>query len=407
MIDVLVLATVLPRARRAGGDVGTGYFLDALRKTGAHVSVLGYDRPGERVAPVPWEIRAGERVIETSEAGPRAPLWYASSLVAGRGYSQQKFVSHAYRAKLRQALSDRPPTLVVIDKAQAGWAAANVPPHVPLVYIAHNVESDLYADQAADSTLSPRALAYRREARHMLRAERHLVHRAVTTWTFGRHDAQVLRRRFPGARVVGFVPVAAPVASPARTEEPLRDVGLLGTWSWKANRLGLEWFVEHVVPQLDPARKIEVAGIGADWLTGHGAVRYLGRVPDATEFVRCSRVMALATRAGSGIQMKALAAIGLGAQIVATPGAVAGLGRLPSFVDTHDDPAAFARAIERRVRQPPDDAVCRNDGAVWIARAADEFDAAIERELELVLGAPVPTSANRDTAFDSGASATR
>jgi hypothetical protein len=385
---VLFLTTVLPRAARVGGDIGSQSFIEALQLAGADVSVIGYDRPGEVTPPVPWEICAGERVIESADSAARAALWYVQSVLARRAYSQQKYVGRRYVQELRAAFTAKPPSVVVIDHAQSAWILAHVPLEIPIVYIAANVESDLYAGQAATASGIVKRVAFRREARYMRQAEDSLIRRAAGIWAAGERDAETLRERYPGCNVTAFVTAGLPAVDVSRPiVEPVRDVGLLGTWSWASNRVGLEWFVREVVRRIPDGVSIEVAGSGADWLAEQAGIQYLGRVPSAERFLDESRVVALPTTAGSGIQIKTCNTIAAGAQIVATHNAIAGLPSIPPFVQVASSADDFACSLVAQLRTPTDARERRTAGWEWITGLKQNFNGTVAEQLLVAMEA--------------------
>ncbi|HCD7521890.1 TPA: glycosyltransferase family 4 protein, partial [Klebsiella pneumoniae] len=111
------------------------------------------------------------------------------------------------------------------------------------------------------------------------------------------------------------------------------DVSLLGTWSWDANMKGLRWFFDNVYPLLPVEITIQVAGKGADWLADkYKNVKYKGFVEDAQEFLSKSKVIAIPSISGAGVQIKTLDAITIGRPIIASEFALRGLEDIPSYV---------------------------------------------------------------------------
>ena len=139
---------------------------------------------------------------------------------------------------------------------------------------------------------------------------------------------------------------ARPVATPTC------DIALLGSWSWRANARGLEWFTTDVVPQLPRDVRVEVAGAGADWLRdADQRLVVRGRVEDAEGFLASSRVIAVPAVAGAGVQIKTLDAIASGVPVVATEPAVRGLDQLPPSVAVAEGAEAFASHLMLLARQ--------------------------------------------------------
>ena len=354
---ILFLTAVLPHERLSGGEVMSAGFVDALRALGHSVTTIGYRRPGHEFEGPPMDVVAGARPIETSEAGIMAPLWMARAVATRRPYSEAKYVSRAFR---RAAAADA--DLVIVDRAQMGWAA---PRGRPFVLLAQNVEHRMYAELAAAGGRA--APLHRREAKRMRAVESDLAARAVEVWTLTEEDAAAmapLAGRPP--RVLDVPPTAVAPAPGA----PRFDVGLLGTWSWAANAEGLRWFGDRVVPLLD-GLDVHVAGMGAPEIPG---VTLRGRVPDAMAFLQSARVIAVPSVSGAGVQIKTLDAIASGRPVVATPAALRGIRRPPASVRVEAEPDGFAAALR--------DTAPAADGRAWAQARADAFAGQLREALD-------------------------
>jgi glycosyltransferase involved in cell wall biosynthesis len=112
--------------------------------------------------------------------------------------------------------------------------------------------------------------------------------------------------------------------------------------------------------------------------SSHPGVAFVGRVPDAQDFVRSAAVVPLISRAGTGVQLKTIEAFELGLPTVATSSSLRGVGRVPANCVVADGPAAFAAALERAASGEVADA----DGAAFYRRQRAELDARIRRGLE-------------------------
>lgn len=388
-----LLTTVLPRGKRVGGDIGSQVFIDALRRRYPDLCVFGYDRPSGNAPPVPWETVVERRPIETSEASRRqAAGWMLAAVARRRPYSVQKYVSRRYREILKEVRSGV--DLFVIDHAQAGWLV----PHLdgrPFIYIAHNVESEVYRKQAQAARGRSGRWLYRREARMIEPLECALAARAEVVWTVTPRDAEFFRSRVPGARAVSFAQPPSVISPPEPVRQPLFDVGLLGTWAWPANAAGLRWFVDEVVPLLPEGLDIRVAGIGgADALDGAASVKAVGRVPDAVEFLRSARVVVIPVQAGGGVQIKSIDAISTGARMVATSFAVRGIGEIPPHVVVADGREDFAHAVARVLAEPVSGAEMEASHR-WAKTRAERFEQGVGDEAAAVcraLAPPVPVT---------------
>jgi hypothetical protein len=218
----------------------------------------------------------------------------------------------------------------------------------------------------------------RREARRIEAVERELAAAATRVWTLSEADARGLEelgaaqtRAFALAPAADAAERAGPGtgadgpgrAGPGTAEDERGragpgtgedgagyDVGLLGTWTWAANAAGLRWFLDEVRGRLPESVRVGVAGAGAPGDL-RGAVG-LGVVPDAGAFLRGSRVVAIPSVAGSGVQVKTLDAIAAGVPVVATSVALRGIPDPPPTVRVADDPREFAAAVSEVLARP-------------------------------------------------------
>jgi polysaccharide biosynthesis protein PslH len=343
-LSILFLTTLLPSARCSGGEIVTAHYVEALRSLGHEVQVLGYGRAGYHPA---WGERLIEhRPIETRGSPVRAAFWFGRALARGRAYSVEKFVGAAYRAALSQALRERRWDVVILDHAQMAWLLPAVEGQ-RLIHISHNNEAALYAEQARTGHLL-RRLVFARESQRMGQAESDLVRGVSSVWTLTKSQSRYFEQL--GARSVAVFAIPS-IALPDhfRLPEPDIDIALLGTWSWKPNRQGLDWFIDHVAPLLPVTTRLVIAGAGADDLRGRlPHLEIAGRVPDAAAFLARARLIAVPAIAGDGIQIKTLDAMAIGRPVVATSLALRGIEDIPPYVSVADDPQSFAAALSRK-----------------------------------------------------------
>ena len=376
-MNVLFLTTVVPAAPRGGGELATQAFVEALRGAGHRVVVAGYARPDDAEPRGRDDIVVARRSIESRLARRSEVAAWALTAAARRlPYSVAKYVSREYRRRVRQLLRDGHHDLVVLDHAQMGWLSGEIAPFGERrVLVAHNVEHQVYERLAARSGRLASAV-HRREARLIERVERRLAAECDSVWTLTADDARFEPWR---ERAIAFdLPSALDPAS--GPDAPRRDVGLIGTWTWESNAAGLRWFADHVVGHLPSDLAIDVAGSGADWIEGRGAnLRYLGFVDDAPGFLSGSRVIAIPSVTGAGVQIKTLDAIASGVPVVATPVALRGIEEPPSSVVEAGEPRAFADALAAAARWPGELRAERAREALeWTRRRRERFALAVD-----------------------------
>ena len=384
---ILWLSTVMPAGQTTGGEIASMNLVSVLRELGAHVDCLAYRRVGETGDLPDGFETPRELVIESAEAPRETVAWLARAAIAGRPFSVQKYVTDEMRQSVRGKLADGACDVVVIDHAQMGWLVDLVPAHLPVVFIAHNVEHRLYEGRARDLRREGGVVAlaksavYAREARLMRALETTLAHRSKAVWTLSSEDADYFRdvldplnpaapatggrRKVRSVSIPGqsFAGSSGKHLDPAPGTPSTIDVGLLGSWVWDVNRDGLEWFLRRVVPLLPDGIEIVVGG-KSDRAPGvrENNVRFAGFVPDAGDFLRSARVVVIPTTIGSGIQIKTIETIGLGVPLVATKIALRGIDDKPDYVVEASQPEAMAAAIRSALERP---SIVNGDGQAW------------------------------------------
>ncbi len=153
------------------------------------------------------------------------------------------------------------------------------------------------------------------------------------------------------------MPLVTPGGMQAAQLRPVKyDLALIGTWTWHPNRIGLEWFLREVKPHLPDDISIAIAGnapadLIATWSgVGYG-INFVGKVPDATEFVESGALVPLISRAGTGVQLKTIETFELGMPSVATSHSVRGIGNIPDNCTIADTPQTFAAAIVEHIEK--------------------------------------------------------
>jgi polysaccharide biosynthesis protein PslH len=375
---IVIFSTLLPGLRRTGSEVATQAFADALRGAGHDVALLGYRRTGTDPPMAPGDVAPADRHIETLGAGLRPAAWMLRALVTRRPYSVAKYVGRAYSRAARDALAKRP-DLVVLDHAQMGWLIPAGGWDFPTVYLAHNIEHALHEELASHGGL--RATAHRREANRIRQVEREILERASALWTLSPGDADALSALGPGpaTRVFDIPPVTIPDAPGTA----VHDVVTLGGWHWKPNAAGLRWFVEEVAPHLEGSGVDVVVGghSGEDIVGDRPGIKAVGPVPDALEFLQSARLVAVPSTAGAGVQIKTLDAIASGRSVVATSIAMRGIANPPETVRTADDPAEFAEAIVRGLKDGPEQEAGERARA-WAAQRTARFQSDVTEAAE-------------------------
>ncbi len=385
-MNVLFVTTVLPAKKRMGSEVASQAIIDCLVDIGVDVTVVGYVRSKDDYALRSNEICVGPRYIESKNAGICPLVWLARSFVHRLPYSLAKYVSGRYVSSLQKLLRENNYNLVFIDHVQMSWLIDAVPLKSKLIGLAHNVEHQMYRSFIGEQKTGLRRWIYDRESRLIEDVEQAFVNRVDQLWVLTKHDADIFSKIKKNG---GIKEVALPASSISTTDIPDKeyDIGLIGSWTWKANEEGLRWFFDQVYPYLPINLSIRVAGSGAHWLAGrYSNVNYVGFVDDACLFLQRAKVIAIPTLSGGGIQIKTLDAIASGSRIVATSLALRGIQDSPQTITTTDDPEHFSEKLLVSIATIDVGGILSDEAIRWSAHRQSNFRNEIERDVETLFG---------------------
>ncbi|MEA5570618.1 glycosyltransferase family 4 protein [Calothrix sp. UHCC 0171] len=345
-MKILYLTTVIPTSRKTGGEIASQNFIDALKRNGHDVVVIAYQRLGDIQQESKNEIIVGKRHIESNKSRLYPLLWMGDSLLRKYPYSAAKYYSLNYVKSVKNILSNDTYDAVIVDHAQICWIADLLSKKIKkIIFIAHNIEHEVYLTQCQNTHNPLTKYIYQREATLIQTCEDYLASLAIQVWTLTPHDSKYFWKLNPNTQAfdlpsslnIRFNSWQHPVSSKKF------DIGIIGSWTWNANMLGLKWFFQQVYPHLPKNLSIHVAGKGAEWLSGeYDNVHYCGFVPDVQEFMSQAKAIAIPSVAGGGIQIKTLDAIASGLPIVATPTALRGIFEYPAGIEVAEQADKFA-----------------------------------------------------------------
>ncbi len=363
----------------SGFAIANRAVFEGLVALGHRVSVLGFAEAADRPLATADLHLLGRMDVTNAKVGrARKARWFLTAIAAGLPISVAKMRAVS-EATLKDELASLDPIDgLVLNSVQLPGAFIDHFQTYPTVYVAHNVEAGTARENAARARGLVSRLLFSREARLLAGIETRLTAQADWVFTFSEED------RFGFGPAVAAKSSCLPLVTRWDAPDALPqvasryDLGLIGTWSWEANRIGLDWFVNAVVPLLPPHLTIAVAGqIAVPPVSTHPGLSFIGRVADAGEFLASVRLVPLIARAGSGVQLKTIETFERGLPCVATPASVRGIDALPSFCRLADTPEAFAAAILSVLAGPDLSAD---------AEAGRHFHSAQKARLQAVLG---------------------
>lgn len=380
-MQLLFATSIVPDGALASGyEIANAAAIGALRRAGAQVTVLGFSWPGKPPADPDNTIVLGEIDVRTDAASAMQKLrWLGEAVRTCLTFSSVKLrivSDEAVRAAIQRA---GPFDGYVLNSVQFAGAFGHLLQDRPSIFVAHNVEHRSAAENAAAAGGVLERFLFRREARLLEEMEARLCRDARFVFTLAEEDRAALGVGTPDrSAALPLVTRASPPPAPGPRERHY-DAALIGTWTWQPNRIGLEWFLDAVVPYLAPDFTVRIAGRVPSGITcSHPGIEFVGRVPDAEAFVRSARVIPLISRAGTGVQLKTIEAFELGLSSVATSHSLRGIHYLPENCIVADDPKVFAEALQKAARREMPDI----DGSAFHRRQLIALDAEVSRGLE-------------------------
>ncbi|WP_406873643.1 glycosyltransferase family 4 protein [Aminobacter sp. P9b] len=375
-MHLLFATSIVPDgALSSGYEIANQAIIDALRRNGVRVTVLGFGWPGKAPSDPENTVLLGSLDVRTDTAPlPRKLAWLASAVASGLTFASAKLRVVSEQA-VRDAIQAAGPfDGYVLNSVQMAAAFEKAFQDKPSIFVAHNVEFRSAAENSLAAKGAFQRTLFRREARLLEVIEKRLCRNARFVFTLAEEDRAELGVASDKRSVALPLVTRSELPSAPGTRRIDCDAALIGTWTWEPNRIGLDWFLGKVVPHLRPDFRIHIAGsVPAGVSSLHPGVKFVGRVPDAQAFVGSAAVIPLVSTSGSGVQLKTIETFELGLPSVATAHSLRGIAHKPRNCIMTDDPAAFARALEQTV----DQRVADVDGTDFHRRQIAALDRAV------------------------------
>jgi glycosyltransferase involved in cell wall biosynthesis len=251
------------------------------------------------------------------------------------------------------AVESDPPDVIVLTQALVGSLARSVPPSIPFVLDAHNVEWWLAEQIARSQFRVATRTRFSVDARKFARLEAELMRTAAAVIAVSAEDAARLRR------LSADVPIAVHRSGVDLDyfswvdHADVRGNRLLmtGTLGYAPNLDACQWMRAEIMPAirtLIDARLDLVGGAADSALELHApdeGIYVAGPVPDVRPFMERADVFLAPLRMGSGTRLKVIEAMAAGVPVVATDVAVEGLELPQGLVLVGNDVDAIAEHV--------------------------------------------------------------
>ncbi len=327
---VLFVTRWRPHLPDGGAALRNAQNIAALQEL-AEVDVFSIGRD-EDVRPLP-NIRHWQH--HPRRAVPRQSL-ASLALNPGRHPLSSAYETPAAHQHFQRLLAENRYDLAIVEElALMAWAKPIRAAGIPLVFDAHNVESLLFAEVAAQRRGLPARLERALLGRRLGQIERQAVRSADLIWACSPLDAQALQRLYAPACPV--VPIAntidlAPWAEARRAQarpvvagSPIRLV-FCGTFIYPPNEAAALELIQQILPHLRAmGAKVSLALVGRDprpalaaAARGDADVTLTGAVDSVLPWFSQPCLVPVPLRQGSGTRLKILEAFAAGAAVVST-----------------------------------------------------------------------------------------
>lgn len=261
------------------------------------------------------------------------PLAALIALIKQESYNLRRFYDHKVLGTLQKELSIQAYDVVIFESLFAAVYAVPLSKFskAKFIYRAHNIEYRIWKD-LANNTKNILKKWYLQQLAYTLKwAERSIwsedLGKLDLILAISHEDLQQIEAET--LTTCKYLPTSIEISSMKSNLAPLK-LCFLGAFNWNPNIEAVEWFLNKVFPQLKeeyPALEFHIAGKGSeafkDWQIP--GVQIHGFVPDARAFIAEHGIFVGCLQSGSGVKMKILEAMSVGAPIVLSPKSADGL----------------------------------------------------------------------------------
>lgn len=232
---------------------------------------------------------------------------------------------------LKSRLADTAYDLIIISRSDILWLLGELPPHIPVALVSHNIEHQIYDAwvESLSPLLRPLMPLFRRDAEKFQRYEIEGFRQFSDIISISVTDSDFIRALNPEANILDVPPGFS--YPPFRRRAPreagdILNVGFMAKFDWWPNKEGIVWFVDNVLPSLDGRVRLHLFGQDSHkvvdpnrHVVAHGFVEDIADIWAACDFMICPIF------SGSGVNVKFAEGLYNAMPVLATPFAARGL----------------------------------------------------------------------------------
>ena len=349
---ILVVGNRIPWPLHDGGAMATYNLLKSL-STNHQVTFFSYNTKKHFNDKKSIQDNFNFCEVETFEldATPNFKKAIVNTITSRESYFLSRYKSSKAEVQLSGLLKRVTFELVIIEGLYSSKFLQVVRKFsdVPVVYRAHNVESEIWQRNTANTKRFIRKNFLNIQSKRLQREELEFIKSVDAIISISPSDSDYFRKNSE-SQLFQYLP-GFPWRIKVKSKlQPLR-VFHIGSMEWEANDEAVNWFVRKIWPlilSVYPDAEFHVAGKGlskSDNRFFMKAVFNHGEVNDAEEFMINHGICIVPLKAGSGIRMKLLQAMSLGIPCVSTPIGAQGIELNGEPLLIADDAKSFAKQV--------------------------------------------------------------
>lgn len=270
-------------------------------------------------------------------------------LLGKKSYHTKRFLQANVQQVLKQKITENNYDIIVFESLYAAIYTPFIRQFYTgkIFYRSHNLEFRIWEDLAKNAR-NPFKSWYLKQLATTLRKEELKIWNQVDVILPISKDDQVEIKKNTRTKI-SYLPSSIPENNLVYMDQE-KSICFLGAFDWEPNVEALRWFVSTVFPKilLDfPTLTFHIAGRKSELLHSefsHSNIQFHGFVEDPLQFIRDHGIFVGCLQSGSGIKMKILEAMSVGAPCVLTQKAAEGLS-IEKVIPVHLDIQSFTKDL--------------------------------------------------------------
>lgn len=271
------------------------------------------------------------------------------SLITHESYHTKRFLNKRISDTLLEMLSNTKYDFIVFESLYAAIYAPIVRKvfQGKILYRSHNIEHKIW-EGLAKNQRNPLKKWYLQQLTKSLKKEEYAIWNQVDAiLSISKEDTAFIQ--LITQKKVNYLP-SSMSSYDVQMNWNSNRMCFIGAFDWEPNMEAVQWFIMDVLPKIKkqcPELEFHIAGrkserIPEEWRQDH--VKIHGFVEDPLAFIAENGLFVACLQSGSGIKMKVLEAMSIGAPCVLTTKAAEGL-ELSKHMPIHEDAESFALDI--------------------------------------------------------------